>query len=168
MTVQPIDPAGLAAHAGGLVGAADATLLRRATSAAYYAVFHAIALGVARQLAPASSDEVRYRLARSVDHGRLAEVCGWVTGAGAGRREVRPVVETLRRNDTLVALARDVVRLQKARHDADYDHLAEIGPALAAAHHDRARTALRLLDELAGSPDLAELYALVALHSTLR
>ena len=175
MTSYPIDPGRLARHAARLAvePAVDSvpgltTRLRRSTSAAYYAVFHAIALGMASHLAPRSDDEVRYRLARSLDHGRLADVCGWLVGACTGRREVRPIIERLRRNGALVSLAAHILRLQAARHDADYDHLAEIGPALAADHHDRARTALRLLDELAGSPDLAELYALVALHSTLR
>lgn len=167
--VAPIDPAGLAAHARRLAaGPSDATSLRRATSAAYYAVFHAITLGVAAHLTPGSRDEVRYRLARSVDHGRLTDVCAWLTGAASARREVRPVVARLRGTAALVELATHVLRLQAARHGADYDHLTRVDHALAGEHHDTAVRALELLGRLEGTVELGEFYALVALHTTLR
>lgn len=142
--------------------------LRRSTSASYYAVFHAIALAVAAQLAPDSSPDDRYRLTRSVGHDRLAEVCGWLGRENAGREHVRPIVARLRGNADLVELATIFVRLQQARHEADYDHLVAMDPEAAVTHHLKAARALALVERLRATPDGQEFLALVALHSSLR
>lgn len=161
------------AHAHGLAGApvtprTDAVDFRRAVSGAYYAVFHAFALAVGTRLAPDATTDTRYRVARSVDHGRTREVLGWVALPHGGREQVVPVLRRLRRNAALVEFATLFRELQVARHRADYDHLAEIGAGAARDACSEAARALALLDELAGSNDLDELLALVALNVALR
>ena len=166
-----IDPRALLAHAVALARSDDAApddaRLRRAVSAAYYAVFHAVALAVAAHLVPASRDETRYRLARSVHHRRVADVCTWLTRGGA-KQHVAEVVARLRRAPDVVGLAQSFVDLQDARHVADYDHLSRIDASAAESACADAGRALALLDELRGTPDLDELLALVALNTALR
>lgn len=175
MTAEPIQPRDLAVHALHLAryrprdGRSPSPWLRRSTSASYYALFHAVALAVAAHVGPASSAEDRMRLARSVDHGRVAEVCGWLLDTrGDGREHVRPIVRRLRANADLVHFARTFVRLQEARHDADYDHLAVVDRDESLDHHSNALLALYLLERLVPTPDGQELLALIALHTSLR
>ncbi len=144
------------------------TWLRRSTSASYYALFHALAAAVADQLVPQSPAVERRRLNRSVEHGRLAEVCSWLVGRGQGRTHVQPVVARLRRNPALRDLAATFLELQEARHVADYDHLAQVAEDATVGHYSDAVQALALLDGLRGTPDGQEFLALVALHTTLR
>jgi hypothetical protein len=175
-TAQPehIVPRELAYHALRLArhrsrrGRALDAWLRRSTSASYYAVFHALSLGVARQLAPRAAAEDRYRLARSVDHGRVADVCLWVIGNGSGKRNAQEVVADLRRNGDVVEFGDLFLTLQQARHRADYDHLAPVDEFEALTHHRSACRALDLLDALAGTVDRERFLALVALNTALR
>lgn len=96
--------------------------LRRAISAAYYAVFHAVLIAVADELiGKTKRNSPEYRLAyRSLNHRRLKELCddvrkptpppkvaGYAPAGGFGL-EIR-------------ALAVAVIELQQKRHDADYD-----------------------------------------------
>jgi hypothetical protein len=142
--------------------------LRRSTSASYYAVFHALALALAEQLVPLATADDRYRLARSVDHARVADVCRWVVGEGEGKQHVRPIVRRLRDSTDLVDLARVFLELQQARHDADYDHLAEVLEVATMAHHRQAVQALGIVERVRQTSDGQEFLALVALHTALR
>jgi hypothetical protein len=171
--VSPIEPWALLAHAQGLTGApvtagAEVVDFRRAVSAAYYAVFHALSLAVARRLVPGSPDEMRYRIVRSVDHGRTREVLRWLTVPNGGREQVVEVLSRLRSSPALVELAAVFTDLHAARQRADYDHLAEIDARAAREACSDAARGLALLDGLAGSNDLDELLALVALNVALR
>lgn len=143
--------------------------MRRAVSAGYYALFHAIALGVARQLlgtAAASNDE--HHLARSIDHRALAEVCSWVTASsGAGKKHARAIVASLQQDAEVRRLADIVVRLQEERHSADYDHLATYTKASVLALLNQTEWALSEVDSASASGH-TRLYALVALNSSLR
>lgn len=174
MTVAPLRPRALVRHAEALAnhhshaGRPIVTWLRRSTSASYYAVFHAIALAVAEQLTPSCSLVDHRRLARSLDHGRVAEVSKWVTEQGPGKEHVRPIVAVLRANPDVKTLASIVLRLQQARHDADYDHLADFRKVTTLSHAQEATVALDLLDQLITTPDGERFLALVALHSQLR
>jgi hypothetical protein len=143
------------------------TWLRRSTSASYYAVFHAVALEVTRQIAPGTPDDVRYHLARSIQHGRVADVLNWVEKGEKGRRLSAPVVKHLHDNADIVRLATLFSVLREARHDADYNHLATIGLAATLAHHRQAEEALDLVTRLSGTADGVALFALIALHTSL-
>ena len=175
MTVAPLRPRGLLRHAEALAehhssaGRPVLTWLRRSTSASYYAVFHAIALAVVEQIAPRAQPDDQHSLARSIEHGRVAEVCKWVTGKpGAGREHVQDIVADLQANDDIVRLAAIFLRLQQARYEADYDHLADFRKATTPAHVRQATSALDLLDMLVDTPDGERFLALVALHTQLR
>jgi len=90
-----------------------ATDLRRAISAAYYAVFHAIASAAADSVVPANkrATEQYSRVYRSVNHGPLRSLCDRVTGKNSDfGSEIRE-------------FAAAVVELQEKRHCADYDPL---------------------------------------------
>src|SRR4051812_32142660 len=63
--------------------------LRRATSAAYYALFHHIVLGATEHLLPTCSEDDRYRFARHYQHFGVRQVCDWVVGPKAPPGRVR-------------------------------------------------------------------------------
>lgn len=173
----PIDPKKLREHARALATHQDGAgrprpvWLRRAVSSAYYSAFHAVSLATTLQLAPQSSSEDRYRLSRSIDHGRLAEVCGWIRGQkgdGAGRQHVQPIVSDLRLNPAIQELATHIAELQEARHQADYDHLYVVGKATALTYVAQASRVLELLDQSSSDPYLQSFLALIALNTQLR
>src|SRR5207249_2010111 len=119
--------------------------LRRAVSAAYYSVFHGIALATTKQLAPSSSREDWLGFCRSIEHHRLVEVCSWIGGrkAAAGKEHVRLIVSRLRSNPDVRELAGIVGRLQQERHRADYDHLSAFEKREALTLVEEAERALR-------------------------
>jgi len=93
--------------------------LRRAVSTAYYAAFHLLGSEAARQSSPISPIGLRAKVWRSLDHGTMRDA--------AKRFESRnlPAAIKLLATDplpgALVAVARNFVRLQEERHEADYD-----------------------------------------------
>lgn len=170
----PIRPRGLVEHARDLAqhqsgaGRPRALWLRRAVSAAYYAVFHAIALAVAQHLLPNGTADEQQRLTRSLEHRALKEVCQWVTGnPGTGKEHVRPIIADLQADPDIRLIAGIAFRLQESRHQADYDHLAPFGKVSVLSSINEAQLALDRLDALAGNVNLAKFLALVALHSSL-
>lgn len=117
-----INPQHLLTHAQELVdhhvgaGRPRAVLLRRAVSAAYYALFHDLATRTSRQVLPNGSDDEQLALCRSIDHSRVKEVCAWVSGQpGAGREHVRSLVVRMRGNIDVVQVADVFVQLQAKR-----------------------------------------------------
>lgn len=158
----------LALHQSG-AGRPRPIWLRRAVSAAYYAVFHAFALRVAGQVLPHGSSVDQQRLTRSLEHAALREVCQWVIGRpGAGKKHVQPIVASLQSDPAVRQLAGITFRLQEARHLADYDHLAAFDKASTLSSVNEAKVVLDGLETLAGGPKLEQLLALIALHSKLR
>jgi hypothetical protein len=95
-----------------------ATDLRRAISAAYYAVFHAIASAAADSVVPANkrATEQYSRVYRSINHRALRSLCERVRGKnsdfGSDIRE----------------FAAAVADLQEKRYSADYDPLFQAIP----------------------------------------
>ena len=91
--------------------------LRRAVSAAYYAVFHLLTTEAAQNWKHQSQ---RNRFARMFDHGRMKTCCSKVSS--------RPLptdpAEILVARD-LKIVADSFVALQQARHTADYDNSKE-------------------------------------------
>jgi uncharacterized protein (UPF0332 family) len=170
-----IDPRRVVEHAGELArhqsgaGRPRPIWLRRAVSAAYYAVFHAFALRVARQVLPQGSSGDQQRLTRSLEHTALREVCQWVIGnPGAGKQHIQPIVASLQGDPSVKQLASITFRLQEARHLADYDHFAAFDKASALSSVNEAEVVLNTLDALSGHANLEQLLALIALHSKLR
>lgn len=96
--------------------------LRRAVSAAYYAVFHALLTSVADELIGKTKRNLpEYRLAyRSLDHRRLRDLCADVT-KGTLPSKIVAYAPPGGFGADLQALATAVVDLQEKRHSADYD-----------------------------------------------
>ena len=94
----------LARHQSG-AGRPRSVWLRRAVSAAYYAVFHAFAVRIAGQVLPQGSAVDQQRLTRSLEHAALREVCQRdrlrITRAPPRARQeaVNAMMTTLRRSN---------------------------------------------------------------------
>lgn len=98
--------------------------LRRAISASYYAVFHAVAAALGDEFAGKESRNTRrYGMVyRSLEHSRLRDVCKKLSTA-------KPVAAY---QDLFIAgptrelgrFAANLVELRESRHQADYDPLS--------------------------------------------
>lgn len=120
---------------------------RRAVSAAYYAVFHALAKSCADILLPASRNSDEYaRIYRSLDHAPLKNA--FASGAMKDRKSLRLIGDV-------------VVRLQAERHRADYlpDSGAVFSLEQAFELVTQARETVSLIDQL-GEGD----YRTLAVH----
>jgi len=97
--------------------------LRRAVSAAYYALFHLLTDASSRFMVSGEADgraELRQAIRRSYAHGDMKSAAKsfasgaparvWTQAAGAVGPDIVTVAETF-------------LELQEARHDADYDHV---------------------------------------------
>jgi hypothetical protein len=112
---MPINPQHLLDQASTLTEAqarhSTETDLRRAMSAAYYAVFHAIASAAADSIVPANkrATEQYARVYRSISHGALRKLCDRVRS------------KNLAFGSDIREFAAAVADLQEKRHSADYD-----------------------------------------------
>jgi hypothetical protein len=105
--------------------------LRRATSTAYYALFHQITRhGVLASIPTATEKEIAY-VTRWFTHTGIRKASGWVIAAASSRppkKEDAKQVELIRRVPNgvppaqLVTVAEAFVELQEARHEADYSN----------------------------------------------
>ena len=118
--MDPGDLIRIAAHlANGAVGARRGrprqTELKRAVSAAYYAMFHTLAVCCANQIAGATRSgrtELTWRqVYRALEHGYARAQCERSSSIGAFPREIR-------------AFAEQFVHMQSQRQSADYDPAA--------------------------------------------
>lgn len=126
---------------------------RGAVSSAYYALFHGIIAEATLQEvgADAVRDDDRQVLGRWYGHGEMRRVSTWVIRR-ARRASVPAGVDELLDYPPpgLVAVAEAFVRLQEARHVADYDHRSGLDAEGAMAAVQMARDALGRLGGLAG------------------
>lgn len=153
-------------HQGGR-GRPRPAWLRKATSAAYYALFHCIGRQAAEHLLPSGTRQEQLNLARSFDHRALKETCEWIAGRrGNPPRHVGPLIQTLRRPpiDGVAAVFCD---LQEARHRADYDHLSTFSKAATLGHIQDAELAMSSLAAVQPH-DREAFFALLSLRTTLR
>lgn len=105
--------------------------LRRATSTAYYAVFHQIARHAALNAVPTANEDEVSHVARWLTHTGIRDASKWVVVAASPRlapKADRSAVELLRNNPIrpippqLLTVAESFIELQDARHDADYSN----------------------------------------------
>ena len=111
--------------------------LRRATSNAYYALFHAIAAEAADLLAGPGSPHWA-RVYRSPDHKRCKDECLKAARPNSGHSE------------PIKACANSFASLQAERHKADYDPLWRTNPLDVATQIDAAE---RAISDLKASPE---------------
>ena len=90
-------------------GRPNQTDLRRATSTAYYALFHTLATACANHLAAASRSQAAWRQTyRALEHGHA-------------RNQMANATVMRRFPDSIQVFARHFADLQEQRHKADYD-----------------------------------------------
>jgi hypothetical protein len=97
--------------------------IRRAISAAYYAVFHLLAAEVAAQVSPDSPAGLRERTQRALDHMQMVKVAKAFSLEGATRVKDLPddIVLPHPVSKELALIGSRFRRLQDERHAADYD-----------------------------------------------
>lgn len=142
--------------------------LRRAISAAYYALFHFLIAEATQQLMPRRDHAtLRHVLGRAFQHGEMRSACENVQQrepAGSLRRAV--VGSEL--SGALRGVAAAFVELQKSRHEADYNTAGAVTLTEASACIRAARDAIATWATLRGSTEArAFLLALMA-HDRLR
>jgi uncharacterized protein (UPF0332 family) len=142
--------------------------LRRAVSSAYYALFHHVTLLLAQALLPTGSEKERLELTRLFNHTDLAGLCERVTGTGTPPKHQGSVLDHLRANVILTDIATAFSDLMQARHDADYNHLAQFSRPEVLTLIDSANDAVQKLDSLQGGPDFQRFAALAAVYTRLR
>jgi uncharacterized protein (UPF0332 family) len=108
--------------------------LRRAVSAAYYAVFHLFSAEVASQVSPTAPPGMRERTQRALERKQMLTVANAFSQAG-GRPTSLPA--DIRLPDPisreLSSIAISFKRIQEARHLADYDVTNRFDPVDALA-----------------------------------
>jgi hypothetical protein len=100
--------------------------LRRAVSAAYYALFHMLAEDAASQASPVAPTGLRIRVQRSFQHTTMKEAAkAFISAAKPARnwKAPAPLDEFLTGppSPALEAVAAAFIKLQDERHKADYD-----------------------------------------------
>lgn len=128
--------------------------LRRAVSAAYYAVFHELVRMAVRQAmgSDPDHDEDRHIASRWCSHRNIWMVSKWVLARAQGHAVPQLVGSLLDAPPPdLVTVAETVNKLQDARNNADYNPAADISVARTKAAVDQARAALAGLARLAGN-----------------
>jgi len=118
--------------------------IRRAISAAYYAIFHAIITAAADQFAGATNrDRSQYGLIyRSVSHMWLRDLCREVRKPRLSNK-FKPYAPATGFDADIAAFAAAAVDLQEKRHSADYDVMVRMNSSDAALAIATARAALK-------------------------
>lgn len=111
--------------------------LRRAISAAYYAVFHSIVSAAANSVVPADkrATEQYARVYRSINHGPLRDLC----------RRIKEKNSSF--GPAIRELAAAIADLQEKRHSADYDPLFKAIRSDTKLAIDTARSAISLFEQ---------------------
>lgn len=157
MTARPIKSAELLDLAETLVpadagrGRPKTVWLRRAVSTAYYSLFHHLVHCATVELCgdgPVCAEQRRH-MARWLGHTDIAVLAGAVVAANptGPQRAIRAVMATAPHPD-LVRVAGAFLRLQAARHEADYDHTYDVKRSDARLLIATAGDAIRRIDSL--------------------
>jgi hypothetical protein len=143
------------------------TNLRRATSDAYYALFHAIALAVANETLPNASATEQHALSRYVSHTAVKKASEWVSGAPPPLH-LQTVVNRLRTSQSLRAVASAFATLHVQREAADYDHDADFARDGTLVEVRRSERAVATIRAHAADDDFRALYGLIILQTRTR
>jgi hypothetical protein len=93
--------------------------LRRSASAAYYALFHLLSEDGAKTVRPST---IRNQVRRLYEHASMKSVCkNWAAGTTENLPAQTATLATEPIETELKSVAKAFVRLQEARHAADYD-----------------------------------------------
>ncbi len=131
--------------------------LRRATSTAYYALFHQLVSHGTRRAVPGGSAADRHIVARWYSHGNLKKAAEWVDLIHNGKKPPPGVDALLSSSGPLPAdlavVAAAVRDLQQARHDADYDPVYDATKRRTLGHIDQASAAVAAAQRLHAIPE---------------
>lgn len=94
--------------------------LRRAVSAAYYALFHLLVREASRSLTRTSDTRLRLLLPRAFGHEEMASACRTFAAAGPMPAIIATIYPGLVVPSEIRVVAQAFIDLQKSRHDADY------------------------------------------------
>lgn len=136
--------------------------LRRAVSAAYYALFHQLAHDVVRRTIPGSPLGMRTRARRALDHRSMKEVCKQFSSGGMSKVLKELIAPPM--DPKLGAVAGAFVNLQEARHDADYNVEQSLDRASVSAKVAKARQAFLDWKAVRKTPNAAVFLAALLLH----
>lgn len=167
---RPIRPAWLLRLARELAGVGAAagqprnTNLRRAQSTSYYALFHAIALAVARSALPGGNEQEQYGYCRYITHNAIRQVCAWVAGE-TPPAHLAHAVTRLRNSATLTDVATTFMALHQSRESADYDHTVDITRPSTLGLVERAEGAVGLIDLHESTDEFQAFFGLIALRT---
>jgi len=119
--------------------------IRRAISAAYYAVFLLLAAEVAEQVSPDSPTGLRERTQRALEHTHMGKVAKAFSQEGATRVKDLPddVVLPHPVSQSLALIGSRFKRLQDKRSAADYDVSKQFNPADALTEVQEAEEAFK-------------------------
>ncbi len=139
---------------------------RRATSTAYYALFHFLADEAGRCFVGGRSSKraLRSAVARALEHGSLRSACERIASRGAPAN----LPTALRGcwgasvSSDLQAVAETLASLQELRHRADYDRASPIRRAQASSSVYAARQAMRTWRKVRTDESTAFLLAALA------
>jgi uncharacterized protein (UPF0332 family) len=143
--------------------------LRRAISAAYYALFHLLVAEAARAMAPAKPSALRGHVRRAFVHEDMKKVCvqfrhGNVENlSDALKAMVSPPIE-----GELSTVADAFVELQEARHDSDYDTTEVFARAEALEKLQQASEAFAAWKAVKGKPNATAFLAALLLNKQWR
>jgi hypothetical protein len=145
-------------------GRPDQASLRRAVSTAYYALFHRVIEMSAGLIVRGTGDAMlRYAVSRAFEHGAMKKLAQGLA-SGTPHSNMRPLIPTVPPELRFVANA--FVRLQEARHWADYDVSRPISKTVVEQFVSVARRSLIILDgEL--SPELKRFLIVLPMWSQL-
>jgi hypothetical protein len=143
------------------------TNLRRATSSAYYGLFHTITLAISGEALPNASADEPYGYARYVNHTAVKEVCEWISG-NQPPEHLKNVINRLRNNGSLSAVASAFVALHEQREAADYDHLADFTRPGTLALVGRSESARAAIEATANDDDFRAFFGLIGLQTNIR
>ena len=136
--------------------------LRRAVSAAYYALFHLLTAEGARQVSPAKPEGLRSLTQRAYNHGDMRQVClGFLASQKAFLRHgaLAPNASPAHRflafplEPGLSRVIETFLTLQEERHDADYNLNMHWNRADALNHVRAAREAFAAWSAIRDTPN---------------
>ena len=141
----PIEPAAMLRHARRIVGVLPEpaeTEYRRAVSAAYFALFHAVTLRAVEVVVPGDAIRQRYERVRAFGHADVRKVALWASGAGPPPPAEASRAAIARDDGRSFRVAGTILRLNAERRRADYDHFAQFSRSRANRAIDAAEEAV--------------------------
>jgi hypothetical protein len=133
--------------------------LRRAVSAAYYALFYFLLFEATLLFFPHEPAALRSRASRAFSHGEARSACVIFSKSGIKDLTIDPL-ET-----ELIDMARTFIELQEARHRADYDLNESFDRVQVVGIVDQARQAMSNWKVIKGSPNANVFLAALLLHN---